>query len=233
MFQTEKLGLEEIAATNSIRTPEVHLCGQSESISFLVMDYIKSKTPDSEDFQNLGIQMARLHQNHKKGYGWTQDNYIGTLPQSNEIMIGWVEFYVKNRLLPQMTLARHRRFFDWREVPEMDGMMDICHLNITSDHPCLLHGDLWAGNYLIDQDGTPFLIDPAVYYGHHQVDIAMSSLFGGFNQIFYDSYYDELSTPWITEAETDLYQLYYLLVHLNLLGGAYFHSVRRILDKYF
>ena len=233
MFQTEKLGLEEIAATNSIRTPEVHLCGQSESISFLVMDYIKSKTPDAKNFQQLGIQMARLHQCHKKEYGWTKDNYIGVLPQSNQIMTDWVEFYVKNRLLPQMTLAKHRRFFDRKEVPELDKMMDICYQNLPSDIPCLLHGDLWAGNYLIDQDGIPYLIDPAVYYGHHQVDMAMSCLFGGFDEIFYDSYYDQLSTPWITETEKDLYQLYYLLVHLNLFGSAYYHSVRRILDKYF
>jgi fructosamine-3-kinase len=233
MFQTEKLGLEEIADTKSIRTPEIHLCGQTESISFLVMNYIKSKTPDSKDFQKLGIQIARLHQCHKKEYGWTEDNYIGALPQANEIMTDWITFYVKNRLLPQMTLAKHQRFFDWQEAPDMDKMMDTCHLNLQSGHPCLLHGDLWAGNYLIDQEGIPYLIDPAVYYGHHQVDMAMSCLFGGFDQIFYNSYYDQLSAPWISEVEKDLYQLYYLLVHLNLFGGAYYHPVRRILDKYF
>ena len=99
--------------------------------------------------------------------------------------------------------------------------------------PALLHGDLWSGNYLISESGTPYLIDPAVYYGDGLVDIAMSKLFGGFGHDFYSAYHEVISKPEAYEERIDLYQLYYLLVHLNLFGASYRSGVLRILSRYF
>jgi fructosamine-3-kinase len=96
-----------------------------------------------------------------------------------------------------------------------------------------LHGDLWAGNYLISTDGTPYLIDPAAYYGHSLVDIAMSKLFGSFGQSFYDAYHEINPKSENYSQQIELYQLYYLLVHLNLFGSGYYSSVSSVLRKYF
>ena len=97
----------------------------------------------------------------------------------------------------------------------------------------LLHGDLWGGNYLIATDASPYLFDPATYYGHSMVDVAMSHLFGGFGSAFYDAYHDRIPKSNNHDTQIDLYQLYFLLVHLNLFGSGYYSSVASILKRYF
>ena len=99
--------------------------------------------------------------------------------------------------------------------------------------PSVLHGDLWGGNYLIAADGTPYLIDPATYWGHSMVDIAMSRLFGGFGSEFYSAYHNIIPKTDNYNAQIDLYQLYFLLVHLNLFGRSYYGSAAAVLEKYF
>ncbi|MEN8799516.1 MAG: fructosamine kinase family protein, partial [Flavobacteriaceae bacterium] len=99
--------------------------------------------------------------------------------------------------------------------------------------PSLLHGDLWAGNYLISSEGEPYLIDPATYFGHSEIDIAMSRLFGGFQDSFYQAYEEVLPSEGPVDDRIRVYQLYYLLVHLNLFGGSYYSGVKAILKSYF
>jgi fructosamine-3-kinase len=100
------------------------------------------------------------------------------------------------------------------------------------EKPRLVHGDLWSGNYLIDQDSNPVLIDPAAYFGHREVDIAMTRLFGGFDEAFYKSYNEvfPLETGW--KDRIDLYNLYPLLIHVNLFGSGYVQQVKRIIAKW-
>ena len=112
-------------------------------------------------------------------------------------------------------------------------MQAICQELFAEISPTLLHGDLWSGNYLISTEGRPYLIDPAVYYGHREVDIAMTKLFGGFGADFYAAYWEHFSRDSNETARNDLYQLYYLLVHLNLFGASYYNSVKGILGCYF
>lgn len=233
MFQVEKLGLESIADTGVIKTPRVFIVDWWNSLSFCVMDFIESKTPDHKDFQQLGVQLARLHRIRQSQYGWDQDNFIGTLEQSNKPHPDWPDFYVQERLHPQILLAQKNGFFTSDDVPVIRQMQRTCRMYLNAEYPSLIHGDLWGGNFLIGTDGTPYLIDPASYYGHYGVDIAMSQLFGGFDLAFYNAYYKESDNPPITQAQTDLYQLYYLLVHLNLFGRSYYSAVKKLIQKYF
>ena len=233
MFHAEQEGLQAIEETKTIAVPHVHLVDTIEGKSFLLMDFVESKRPGPSDYQYLGRQLAELHQCSQADFGFPSDNFIGSLPQQNNPHTDWAEFYWSERILPQLQLALKAGLIQQQMIPGEEKAVSLFR-EISGDiKPSLLHGDLWGGNYLIATDGTPYLIDPAVYYGHFMVDIAMSRLFGGFGTGFYDAYHEILPTPVYYDAQIELYQLYYLLVHLNLFGSGYYSSVSSILKRYF
>lgn len=233
MFQTEAFGLQCIAKTNTIKTPKVIACDNFKNSAFLLLEFIKSKQPSPKDFKNLGVQLAKLHQCTSVTFGLNQDNFIGRLPQSNNQHKSWIDFYTHERLLPQLELATQKGLLKDTEYPNSKHIKNQLQPFFKNIKPALLHGDLWSGNYLISKDGTPYLIDPAVYFGHHEVDIAMSKLFGGFGDAFYSAYFNHIATDKFTSARIEIYQLYYLLVHLNMFGNSYYGSVISILKTYF
>lgn len=234
MFQAEKLGLEAISQTKTIATPQALLCEKLEKGGFLLMEYIEPKSATSKEMELLGHQLAALHQvQDLASFGWETDNFIGSLPQSNEKHSIWAEFYVQERLLPQLKMANDQQLLSSNELPSEEQLFKTCHGLFPKIKPSLLHGDLWNGNFLISEKGTPYLIDPAIYYGHHEVDIAMTKLFGGFDPSFYDAYDEHFPKVGGKAARNEIYQLYYLLVHLNLFGSSYKSSVTKILKTYF
>ncbi|AUP80787.1 fructosamine kinase family protein [Flavivirga eckloniae] len=233
MFQAETYGLQLIGKTNTIKTPEVLACDSFQNSAFLLMEFIESKAASTEDLENLGKQLAHLHHCTSTYFGLDQNNFIGSLPQSNKTNISWVKFYTTERLLVQLELAKQKGLLSNNEFPTAQKIEEALEPLFADVKPALLHGDLWSGNYLISSDGTPYLIDPAVYYGHNEVDIAMTKLFGGFGNSFYDAYHANLKKDEHTSYRIDIYQLYYLLVHLNLFGSSYYGSVVSILKKYF
>ncbi|TGV02680.1 fructosamine kinase family protein [Flavivirga rizhaonensis] len=233
MFQIEAYGLQVIRKTNTIKTPKVLACDTFQNVAFLLMEFIDSKSASSSDYKNLGNQLAQLHQCTSDNFGLDQDNFIGSLHQSNKPNTTWVDFYTTERLQPQIELAKQKQLLSKNEYPSSQKIKETLEPLFAGIKPALLHGDLWNGNFLISKNGTPYLIDPAVYYGHHEVDIAMTKLFGGFSVCFYDTYYSNFETDEHSSARIEIYQLYYLLVHLNLFGNSYYGSVLSILKKYF
>ena len=233
MFQAEKLGLETIYKTNTIAVPEVFYCGTFENQSLLLLEYIENKSPEKKDFQKLGTKLAALHNISQTSFGFTSDNYIGKLFQSNKLHLKWEDFYCHERILPQLILAKSKGLLSKNEIPEITNLLKVLKDISNNVTPSLLHGDLWSGNYIISTDGTPYLIDPAIYFGHNEVDIAMSKLFGGFDKSFYEAYQDYYPVGENSSASIDLYQLYYLLVHLNMFGNSYYGRVKGILSRYF
>lgn len=235
MFQAEKAGLEAISKTKCIAVPNVFICEELEVGGLLLMEYIEPKRASShKDMELLGRQLGALHRlSVSDVYGWPTDNFIGNLPQSNKTHTTWSEFYVQERLLPQIRLAQKGRKLSAKEIPSEGQLRKACENLFPKIKPSLLHGDLWGGNYLIAQDGTPYLIDPATYFGHREIDIAMTRLFGGFDATFYNAYAEYFPEIGGEKERTDIYQLYYLLVHLNLFGGSYKASVSNILNHYF
>jgi len=234
LFDKEVIGLITLEQSKTIRVPSIIGTYSLDGVSCLILEFIKSKTPQVKDMEHFGRQLAHLHLSAKtKVFGFETDNFIGKLPQSNQKHSDWFSFYAKERLWPQLHLAQDLKLLDSGEIPTLECLTGRCQEFFGEVSPSLLHGDLWSGNYLIDKTAEPYLIDPAVYYGHNEVDLAMSRLFGGFSTSFYDAY-NEIIPPHDNQKELrEIYQLYYLLVHLNLFGASYKKAVVHILKKYF
>ena len=233
MFQAELKGLEAIRNTGAILAPRAYHCEKWLEGAVLIIEYVDPKRPTDNDMAKFGHQLAEMHQHSSEFFGWDTDNYIGSLPQQNLKDQNWVLFYIEQRLSPQFEMARTHGLLSEGEIPSVEKMKKVLGEILSDIKPSLLHGDLWGGNYLIAENGSPYLIDPAVYYGHAEVDIAMSKLFGGFSNGFYNAYEEVLPSDSWSADRIKIYQLYYLLVHLNLFGYSYYASVNSLIKQYF
>lgn len=233
LFLAEQKGLQAIEDTKTIAVPRVYLVGELDGKAFLLMDFVESRRPNAKDYTHFGRDLANMHLVSNDQFGFSTDNFIGSLPQSNAWHADWAEFYWDERIAPQLELTKKNKGLEERYIPSKESALIIFRQVFGEVKPSLLHGDLWGGNYLISTDGTPFLIDPAVYYGHSMMDVAMSRLFGGFDAEFYDAYHEIIPQKTYYQEQIKLYQLYYLLVHLNLFGRSYRSSVVDILERYF
>ncbi|WP_185782554.1 fructosamine kinase family protein [Croceivirga lutea] len=234
LFEAEQQGLQALRKTKTISVPKVLWCGTFEGNAILVMEHITAKQASATDLEKLGQQLAVLHQlSAPPTFGFSNANFIGSLPQQNRTHSKWVDFFVQERLVPQFKLARDTQLVTATELPTESKLLKRCEALFPEVQPALLHGDLWSGNYLISENGEPYLIDPSVYYGHAEVDIAMTRLFGGFGQRFYDAYHEIRPEVSGCNERTALYQLYYLLAHLNMFGVSYKNSVLEIVKRYF
>lgn len=236
-FRTEKEGLQAIRNTETARVPEVLAMGEEDSFSFLLLSYIPEGRKSRSSSAELGRMLASMHladagafvPNGK--FGFLHDNYIGAGKQINTPEESWVTFFVQRRLLPQYEKASG--WFGKEEHKKFDSFVNRLDQILTEpEKPSLLHGDLWGGNYMIDQEGKPWLIDPAVYVGHREADLAMTELFGGFDPAFYEAYRETAGIDPGYKDRRDIYNLYHLLNHLNLFGGSYLHSVQAVIRRY-
>ena len=234
LFEAETIGLQLLGNTKAISVPKVVSVSHSDATAYLVLEYIASKTPEKKDLELLGVALAGLHSVVSEPmFGFPTDNYIGRLVQRNTSHDNWIDFYINERILPQLQMAINANLYPGEALPDSGQMERVCSSLFGDITPSLLHGDLWSGNYLISTEGRPYLIDPAVYYGHNEMDLAMTKLFGGFSSSFYGAYHDVIPPHPNQKELTELYQLYYLLVHLNLFGTSYLPGVQGILTKYF
>lgn len=234
LFEKELIGLRTLEKSKAIGTPKAMGTYPLKEGYCLVLEFIETKRADPHNMELFGRQLAHLHLSvNTNFFGFESDNFIGKLPQKNQKHDDWCVFYVEQRLIPQLEMAQSRGLLNLSQVPKVEMLLKRCSELFGDVRPALLHGDLWSGNYLISNSGVPFLIDPAIYYGHNEVDLAMAKLFGGFSNTFYGAYH-EIIPPHHNQKELiDVYQLYYLLVHLNLFGTSYLGSVVRILRRYF
>ena len=144
----------------------------------------------------------------------------------------WGAFFLDYRLKPQVRMIADSRVKAEFESRLAEHASALCgFLNRHCSHPSLLHGDLWAGNVLFDQDG-PWLIDPTVYYGDREADLSMTELFGGFSPAFYQAYDSVYPRSNAYEVKRPIYNLYHTLNHYNLFGGSYLGTCRRYLDEF-
>lgn len=233
MFSAEQAGLLALDNHPSIRIPEVFGVYQLQGRAALLLEYIEPKPPGKSEWRLFGSSLAELQKEEQDYFGWQQNNFIGRFPQSNRQHHSWLAFYIQERLMPQLQRAQTQAYLNDKECPSTEQLTSMLEPYFREVYPSLLHGDLWNGNFLFDQNGKPCLLDPATYYGHYEVDLAMSHLFGGFHSAFYEAYLSEMPVQSGSDCRREIYQLYYLLVHLNLFGRAYYPSVKRILEKYF
>lgn len=234
MFLREAQGLFALSEKFSLKVPIPLALGKEGSRNFLIMELIMDSPKDKHFWELFGRAVADLHKS--KGadtFGYKSDNYIGSTRQVNDEMDCWTDFFCEKRLIYQMELAASRHLTDSYIT---EGVEKICEkigeILPEPEFPSLLHGDLWSGNYMTDKEGRPVLIDPAVYYGHREADLAMSEMFGRFDKRFYSSYGEVFPRDKGYSGRRDLYNLYHMLNHLNLFGSSYVGSVKSIISAY-
>lgn len=233
MLRTEALGLQALGEPGVIAVPEVIAQGSAPGgWAWLLLEYIAPGHQNRAFWECFGQSLAALHEQSAAQYGLDHDNYIGSLPQSNTRYDTWVEFYAETRLRPQMRMAIAQKQLTAADERRLEALCNRLPSICPEEPPALIHGDLWGGNFLCNTHSLPVLIDPAACYAHREMDLAMSRLFGGFDPVFYESY--ETARPIAPgfEERIEVYQLYYLLVHVNLFGGGYAGSARRILERW-
>lgn len=230
MFPAEARGLDWLSQAGALRVPKVLAASRGDTPAFLVLEYLEPGRRVRDFDERLGRGLAALHRFGAPSFGLDHDNFIGRLHQRNASTATWADFYRERRLLPQLERAVERGL----APQELRGGFERLFARMDDaagppEPPARLHGDLWGGNLHVDEHGEPCLIDPAVYGGHREVDLAMMRLFGGFSQATFDAYGEAFPLAPGHEDRVALYQLYPLMVHVNLFGGSYVGSVLRAL----
>jgi len=229
MFPAEARGLEWLSEAGALRVPEV----LASSAELLALEYLEPAAPRSGFDDALGRGLAALHRFGAPSFGLDHDNFIGRLPQPNASLPRWSDFFRERRLEVQLRAASQSGHIDASLRSAFERLFSRLDDRVGPDEPpARLHGDLWGGNLHIDEQGSPCLVDPAVYGGHREMDLAMMRLFGGFSARVFEAYAEAYPLAPGHADRVALYQLYPLLVHVNLFGGSYVGSVRRALSRY-
>ncbi|WP_119079261.1 fructosamine kinase family protein [Chitinophaga alhagiae] len=229
MFIREHDGLEELWQTGALAVPRPLCTGAAGNRAFLVTEYVEKGAAAPDFWEGFAAGMARLHEQTQPFYGLQAANYIGSLKQYNTPYSNWPVFYAFNRLMPLARMAYDQHRMEQSVLRQIEQLCRRLPALFPDEPPALLHGDLWSGNFLVGTNGKACIFDPAVYYGHREMDIAMTRLFGGFDTRFYYTYQAirPLENGW--QQRIGLCQLYPLLVHLNLFGGSYYNDIKEIL----
>lgn len=232
MFEKEYDGLKLLRKANQLPAPEPFLYGTHLGKPYLLMEYMPKHRQADDYWELMGRQLAGLHQVTNAKFGLEYNNYIGKLPQRNTACDRWLEFFIEHRLEVQLGLAIYNGHIDSAYAEKFRKLYKILLNELPEEPPSLLHGDLWSGNVMPGLAGMPTIFDPAVYFGHREMEIAFTRLFRGFDPDFYLAYNEAYPlTPGFTER-ADIYNLYPLLVHLNLFGSGYISGIERTLKKY-
>jgi fructosamine-3-kinase len=228
MFAREAEGLEALRQSGGPRAPRPFLWARD----FLLAEDLAPDAPSPDYWSALGRALACLHEHVSPRYGFDHDNYIGSTPQPNGWMDDGYEFFAAHRLLFQAHLAHRRGSLPAKDVARVEALAGRLKDLVPSQPASLIHGDLWSGNVISGPGGEACLIDPACHYGWAEAELGMTDLFGGFGSEFYAAYAACRPMPEGWRDRLPIYNLYHLLNHLNLFGGSYLASVRRVLDRY-
>lgn len=231
MFEKEAAGLRLLESAGC-RVPRVEMSFVEGSHQFLILEFIEEGRSGSTSWEGFGRQLATLHLKTNDTFGLEHDNYIGSLDQLNKRTENWIDFFISNRLEPLIRKASERNLLRGDHLKGFESLFSRLPQLIPEENPSLLHGDLWSGNLMFDKMGEPVFIDPAVYFGHREMDLAMTRMFGGFNESFLVSYNEirPLEKGW--EERIELHNLYPTLVHLVLFGSSYLSGIERTLRRF-
>ncbi len=230
MFDAEKAGLEAIRQSRTLRVPEVFMTGREDDHAFIVMEFIE--LGGQADAGRFAVALAAMHNHCNRQFGFHGDNTIGSTAQVNTFNDDWVDFWRRHRLGFQLDLAQQNGL----DV----GLIDAGHrlldeldkfFSTYRPRPSLLHGDLWSGNQGSDADGNPVIYDPACYYGDHEADLAMMELFGHPGDRFFAEYAEIFPIDSGYSQRRELYNLYHVLNHALLFGGAYAAQALHMTNK--
>jgi protein-ribulosamine 3-kinase len=232
LFEKEKNGLGFLAKQNCMLTPSVILYETVDNYQLLLLEWIEAGIRMENFWKTFGEQLAGLHSISNEHFGFYEDNYIGSLPQSNILTNNWTDFFINHRLQPQIELAAGKKLLQKNHIVSFQSLFKNLGSIFKIEKPSLLHGDLWSGNFMCNERSLPSLIDPALYFGHRSVDLAMTTLFGGFDKLFYDAYHYHFPLPANHNEQWQVCNLYPLLIHLNLFGSGYLSEIERTLKRF-
>lgn len=231
MFEAEQVGLELLDSSSTVSVPKVVQITKTETFQGLLLEWVEHANQPKITMVELGNKLAQLHQTSNAGFGLSSDNYIGSLPQRNSFHDSWVEFFISQRCEPLIKIALDSNYLNTGDLARFQNLYKILNSIIPEEPPALLHGDLWSGNILSSPRGY-YVLDPAVYYGHREMDIAFTRMFGGFDAAFYSGYENVFPFQPGFEDRIDLHNIYPLLVHVNLFGGGYVAQLQSALRRY-
>ena len=230
MFAVEALGLKQMHETQTIIIPKPICWGVTQNNCYLVLEYYDFGRGNNQSWTQMGRQLALMHeQGTANRFGWQENNTIGSTPQINDWYDSWADFFAEKRIGYQLQLARRHggNFSNSNQVIEKIRSLLASHHPI----PALVHGDLWSGNASFTATGKPIIFDPACYYGDREVDLAMTELFGGFRNEFYQGYQEIYPLGDDYQHRKTIYNLYHILNHFNLFGGGYEYQSQRMIKE--
>jgi len=232
MFEKEAHGLNHLHNNCALTIPRVIRSGFAGQEQWLLLEWLEQGSPKKDYWQHFGEGLANMHRQPQPWFGLEEDNYIGSLPQCNTKHGAWHLFYAGCRIMPLVEILLNTGAFSKQDATSAAAFCKKPEQLFPVEPPALLHGDLWSGNCLITATGYTALFDPALYYGHREMDIGMTCLFGGFDTSFYDAYNAvyPLAPGW--QERLPLTQLYPLLVHAVLFGGHYVGKAREIIRRF-
>lgn len=232
LFQKEKGGLEMLAQSKAVKTPAVLDCFEAGGQQFLLLEWIAEGERNETFWETFGKQLALLHRETNSTFGLAEDNYMGSVPQANAPHKNWCLFFFSQRLTPMLKRCAEKQLLSNRQLLRFEQLQKRLPEIFDEEPPSLLHGDLWSGNFLCNQASQPVFIDPAVYFGHRSADLAMTTLFGGFRQPFYQAYDDHFPLPANHREQWTVCNLYPLLIHLYLFGTGYLSQIEHTLQRF-
>jgi protein-ribulosamine 3-kinase len=232
MFESEAKSMELLRETNTVQVPKVYGYGKKADGSYLMLDFVAESTKKEDYWQNLGIKLAELHNITNDKFGLNFNNYVGALRQINDFTEDGIQFYHEKRLSIQLESAYKAKRVDYKLYIDLNNIFSKINSLFPKEKPSLIHGDLWSGNIMVGNKGQATLVDPSAYFGLREAEIAFTTLFGGFKNEFYNAYNHTRPLEPGFKDRIDLYNLYPLLVHLNLFEGGYLAAIKQIVKKY-
>ena len=232
LFAKEKAGLKLIAKQKLIKTPEIIDCFEEAGTQVLMLEWVQAGERTEAFWKRFGEGLAALHRVSAEAFGLLENNYMGSVPQSNVRHKTWTAFFLAERLQPMIQRCLLNGQLNKTHLRQFENLEKRLSQIFEDENPSLLHGDLWSGNFMCDQNSEPVLIDPAVYFGHRSIDLAMTTLFGGFQSPFYESYRHHFPFPDNYEEQWAVCNLYPLLIHLYLFGTSYLPQIENTLQRF-
>ncbi len=231
MFVAEALGLKQMHQTQTLTIPYPVCWGTVGNSCYIVLEWLElGGRSNSEAWSKMGRQLAQMHQQGTSDrFGWKMNNTIGSTPQINTWMDNWGDFFAEQRIGYQLRLAKTRG----GNFPDTNQVIAAVKEHLADREPVasIVHGDLWSGNASVTVEGEPVIFDPATYYGDRETDIAMTELFGGFPQSFYQGYNQQWELDPGYQKRKNIYNLYHILNHFNLFGGGYGSQANSMIRK--
>lgn len=230
-YTSEIAGLEAMAEAG-IRVPQVMAHGELGPDAYLLLEFIQEGHGQQAA---LGRMLAKLHrsQSERQQFGFDFAYQGGDICFDNSWTDNWADFFIKQRLLPLGQAIDQEGLWQTADQATYRTLLDRIAETLENHDsvPSLLHGDLWAGNYMFDQEGQPVLFDPACFYGDREFDLGVSLVFGGFGPDFYQAYQEAYPLAPGAKDRVEFYRLYFLALHLYKFGSIYLQSVRQTMAR--